>query len=165
MAAYLLLALGQLAGLLFIPFGLPGTWVQVGTILLYAVLTDFGTVGWVTIGVAALIAIVAEVVEFLLGGSFARRYGGGKRAMWGAILGGTVGAIVGLPLPIVGSLIGSFVGSFAGALMAELTAESGLTTALRTGWGALLGRLAAVAAKSAMGVAIAVLALFSALSS
>jgi hypothetical protein len=41
---------------------------------------------------------------------------------------------------------------------------SDASTAVRAGWGALLGRAAATAAKTAVGVVIAVVALFAAIS-
>ena len=48
---YALLALALIAGLLLVPFGLPGTWVQVLGVAGYGALTDFRTVGWVAIAV------------------------------------------------------------------------------------------------------------------
>ncbi|MDP9349430.1 MAG: DUF456 domain-containing protein, partial [Gemmatimonadota bacterium] len=90
--AYLLLAVAQVAGILLIPFGLPGTWLQVAALGVFAYSTGFTIVGWVPLVVVTLLAAGAEVVELLLGGSFARRYGGGRRAAWGAIIGGVVGA-------------------------------------------------------------------------
>ena len=159
---YALLVVAQVAGLLLIPFGLPGLWLQVGSWGVYAYATGLQTVGWVPIVVVVALAGVAEVLEFTLGGKFARRYGGGRRAAWGAILGGIAGAVLGLPVPIIGSVIGSFLGSFAGAMLMELTTQRGMQPALRTGWGALLGRLAAVAVKSGLGVAVALVALVTA---
>jgi uncharacterized protein YqgC (DUF456 family) len=147
--AYGLLALSQLAGLILVPFGLPGTWVQVLGVVGYGFATDFRTVGWATITFVLVLAAVGEVVEFALGGRYARKYGGSRRAAWGAILGGIVGAFVGVPIFLIGSVIGAFVGAFAGA-------------ALRVGWGAFVGRMVATAAKSAIGVAIAAVALLSA---
>ena len=161
--AYALLLLAQVAGLLLIPFGLPGTWVQVGAVAAFAALTDFATVGWMTITLVAVLAIVGEVVEFSLGGRYARKYGGSRRAAWGAILGGLVGAFVGVPIFLVGSVIGAFVGAFVGAAVMEWTRSPDHRAALRVGWGAFVGRLVATAAKSAIGVAIAAVALLSAL--
>ena len=160
--AYALLALGQIAGLLMVPLGLPGTWLQVIAIGAYAYATDWRT-GWWVFGIALLMAAAAEVVEFIMGGRFARKYGGSKRAAWGAILGGLVGAVIGTPVPVIGSVIGAFVGAFLGAAALELTAKSELRGAVRVGWGAFLGRLAAAAMKSAVGVLIAAIALVSAI--
>lgn len=162
MIAYLLLALAQLVGLVLIPFGLPGIWVQVLALVAYAFGTGWTTVGWVPVVVAVLLALAAEGIEWVLGGRFARHYGGGRRAMWGAVVGGVVGAFAGIPVPVLGSIIGSFLGSFAGAALMQMT-EGGWRPALRTGWGAFLGRLAAVAVKGWLGAAVAVVALLSAL--
>jgi uncharacterized protein YqgC (DUF456 family) len=161
--AYALLALAQVAGLLLIPFGLPGTWLQVLGLVAFAALTDFQVVGAVPIVTVLALAVVGEVFEFMLGGRYARKYGGSRRAAWGAILGGLVGAVVGVPIFLVGSVIGAFVGAFAGAALMELTRSPDARAAMRVGWGAFVGRLVATAAKSAIGVAIAAVALLSAL--
>jgi len=154
-----------LAGLALIALGLPGLWVMVAAVAAYGWLTAFNGVGLVTIIVVLVLAIIGEVIEAWLGFGLARRYGGSKRAGWGALLGGLVGAIVGVPVPIIGSVIGAFLGSFAGAVIFEYTKTAAAGTAVRAGWGALLGRAAATAAKIAVGVVIAVVALFAALGS
>ena len=160
--AYALLALAQFAGLLMVPLGLPGTWLQVIAIGAYSYATHWRT-GWWIFAIAVALAAVAEVVEFIMGGRFARKYGGSRRAAWGAILGGLIGAFVGIPVPIIGSVIGAFVGAFVGAAALEMTAGAEARGALRVGWGAFLGRLAAAAMKSAVGVLIAAIALVTAL--
>lgn len=157
--AYLLLGVSQIAGLILILFGLPGLWVQVGALALFAWATDFATVGAFPIGVVLFLALVAEVAEFLLAGRYAQRYGGGRRAVWGAILGGIAGAVLGVPVPLIGSVIGAMVGSFAGAALLELTAGKGASPALRAGWGAFLGRVVAVAMKGGLSVVVAVFSL------
>jgi uncharacterized protein YqgC (DUF456 family) len=159
--AYLLLLFAQLAGLLMIPLGLPGTWLQVAAIGAYAYATGWRT-GWLIFAFALVLAAVAEAIEFVMGGRFAQRYGGSRRAAWGAILGGLLGAFVGIPIPIIGSVIGAFVGAFLGAAAMEWTHRKEMGGALRVGWGAFLGRLAAVAMKSTVGAVIAAGALVAA---
>jgi uncharacterized protein YqgC (DUF456 family) len=161
--AYGLLVLAQVAGLLLVPFGLPGTWLQVLGVVTYAFATDFRTIGATTIVMVLALAAVGEVIEFTLGGRYARKYGGSRRAAWGAILGGLVGAFIGVPVFLIGSVIGAFVGAFVGAAALELTRNPEVRGALRVGWGAFVGRLVATAAKSAVAVAIAAVALLSAL--
>ena len=161
--AYTFLVVAQVLGLLLIPFGLPGTWVQVLGLVGFAALTDFTIVGAVPIVAVLVLAVVGEVVEFMLGGRYARKYGGSRRSAWGAILGGLVGAFVGVPIFLVGSVVGAFVGAFAGAALLELTRAPDARAALRVGWGAFVGRMVATAAKSAIGVAIAAVALLTAL--
>lgn len=158
--AYLVLAVAQVVGLLMIPFGLPGIWVQAGALAVFAYLTGFATVGLYALAAVFSLALVAEIAEFLLSGGFARRYGGGRRAAVGAIVGAIAGAVMGVPVPLIGSMIGAMVGAFAGAMLMELTRWRGAGPAIRAGWGALLGWIVAVALKAGVGVVIAVLTLF-----
>ncbi|HKC40992.1 MAG TPA: DUF456 family protein [Gemmatimonadales bacterium] len=151
-----------LVGLALVALGLPGLWLIVAAVIAFGAVTGFKGIGLVTIVVVLVLAIIGEVIEAWLGFGLARRYGGSKRAGWGALLGGLAGAIVGVPVPVIGSVIGAFIGSFAGAMIFEYTKTAAAGTAVRAGWGALLGRAAATAAKTAVGVIIAVVALFAA---
>jgi len=106
------------------------------------------------IGTVAL-AVVAEVFEFTLAGKYARKYGGSKRASWGAVIGGTVGAFVGVPVPIIGPILGAFAGAFLGALVFEYSRGSGAHASTKVATGALIGRVVASALKVAIGLMIA----------
>jgi len=161
--AALLVALCFVGGLILVPLGLPGLWVMVGGVVCYAWLTGFQAVGAATIGVALALAVVGEVLETWLGFGLARRYGGSRRAGWGALAGGIVGALFGVPVPIVGSVIGAFVGAFTGAALFEYSWSGTTAVAVRAGWGAVLGRAAAAATKIALGVVIVVVTTFAAL--
>jgi len=159
-----LLLLGTgLVGLLLIPLGLPGLWVIVLGILGYGWLTDFRTLSVGFIIVIVVLALLAEAFEAWVGFRFAQRYGGSRRAGWGALVGGLAGAIMGVPVPIIGSVIGGFVGAFAGAAVFEYTRVRRLEGSAKAGWGAVLGRAAAVAGKMAVGIVMVVGALFAAL--
>ena len=149
-----------LLGLVLIPLGLPGLWVIVGGILAYGWLTDFRTVGLWTIGLALGLAFLGEAIEWWVGFRYAKRYGGSRRAGWGALLGGIVGAIVGVPVPLIGSVIGAFLGSFVGAVALEYLGSRHAPTAVRAGWGAVLGRAAAAALKTGVGLVIIVIGVF-----
>ena len=159
----LLLAAVLLLSFVMIPFGLPGLWIMVGAALAYQLLLP-GTVGMVTLVGTALLALVAEVLEFTLAGRYARKYGGSRRAGWGAIIGSIVGAIVGVPIPILGSIVGGFVGAFVGAFIAERSRGTELAGSSRVATGALIGRVVAAAMKTAIGVVIAVWVFTAALS-
>lgn len=149
--ALLILGAVLVASLFLIPLGLPGTWVMVGAALAYNAVTGGDAIGWATIVGATVLVFLAEVVEFVLGGRFARRYGGSRRAGWGAILGGLAGAFAGVPVPIVGPMIGALAGSFLGALLFEYTVARDPRIATRAATGALVGRVAAIAVKVAVG--------------
>ena len=159
--AILLLALVEVAGLLMVPLGLPGLWVMMLGLLSYGWFTDFQTVGLWTTTLVLVLAVLGELIETWLGFRFARKYGASKRAAWGALMGGLVGAVIGVPVPVIGSVIGAFVGSFAGAAVFEYTMSAHTGTAVAAGWGAVLGRAAAAAAKIALGIVIGVISVIS----
>ena len=159
----LIMAAAALVGLALIPLGLPGLWVMVGGILVYGWLSDFRSMSVTTIVVILAIAFAGEVIESWLGFRYAKRYGGSGRSGWGALIGGLVGAVVGVPIAVIGSVIGAFIGAFIGAALFELTYSRDAGVATRAGWGAVVGRAAAAAVKVALGVVIAVIGLFAAL--
>ena len=150
-----------LVSLVLIPFGLPGTWIMAGTALGYSLLVP-NSISVFTTVVVALMALVGEIIEFTLTAKYTRKYGGSRRASWGAIIGGMVGAFMGVPVPIVGPVIGAFVGAFAGAFIAQLT-QGSVGDATRVATGALVGRAVAAAMKVGIGLAMAAIILFTAL--
>src|SRR5256885_1347149 len=159
----LLLGACIIFGLVLVLLGLPGLWVMVAGVAGYGWLTGFRSVGVATIAVVLGLAFVGEIIEAWLGFRFARTFGGSRRSAWGALVGGIVGAVMGVPVPIVGSVIGAFLGLFAGAALFEYSLSRTPDTAVRAGWGAVVGRATAAAAKIALGVVIAVLGGFAAL--
>ena len=163
LAVALLVGLG-LIGLIMIPLGLPGLWVMIAGILSYGWLTDFRTVTVLIIAIVVAIAVLGEIIESWLGFRYAKRYGGSTRSGWGALIGGVVGAVIGVPIAIVGSVIGAFIGSFVGAALFEYSHSRQAGVATRAGWGAVVGRAAAAAMKIALGLVIAAIAAFAALS-
>ncbi len=142
--------------LILIVFGLPGLWIMIASAVCYRILVPEQPISWVTIAGITILAVVAEIFEFTLTGKYARKYGGSRRAGWGAIIGGFIGAIVGIPVPIIGSVIGAFAGSFVGAFIAELSGgKAGAGDATRVATGALIGRAVATALKVGIGCTIA----------
>lgn len=158
LALFALVLVGCVA---LIPLGLPGTWLMlVAALALNALVPGAGPVGTGALVGAALVALVGEVLEFGASKRYTERYGGSRRAGWGAIVGGFAGALVGVPVPVVGSVVGAFVGAFAGAYLAERSRVAadgrvGHAPAARVATGALVGRAAGVAIKTGCGVAIA----------
>jgi len=163
--AVVLLVVAVVVGLVLVPLGLPGLWVMVLGVIGFGWLTGFRSVGVGMIGTVLGLAAAGEVIEAWIGFRLARRYGGSRRAGWGAIVGGIVGAVVGVPIPIVGSVIGAFLGSFVGAAVFEYTRSRASGTAVSAGWGAVLGRAAGAALKVALGVVIAFVGLLAVLGS
>jgi uncharacterized protein len=154
--ALLILACVILLSLVLIVLGLPGLWIMVASAVTYNLIVPGDPIGWFTLVAVAVLALVAELIEFTMTGRYARKYGGSRRAGWGAIIGGMVGAFVGFPVPIVGPIIGAFVGSFCGALVAELTGGASAGYATRVAKGALIGRVMSTVLKIGIGFTIGV---------
>jgi len=158
----LLLAAVMFLGLIMIPFGLPGTWIIAAAALGYQLLVP-GTISMFTIVVVFGLAVVGEVLEFSLSAKYTRKYGGSRRASWGAIIGGMIGAFAGVPVPLIGPVLGAFAGAFVGAFIGEFSRAGEGGTATRAATGALIGRAVAAAMKVAIGVGMAALTLFAAM--
>jgi hypothetical protein len=153
-----LLALAVIAmvvALLVIPLGIPGLWIMIG-ILAIAVVGDEVS-PWILLFLVP-VAVLAELAEWAIVAQTSARWGGSRKAFWGAIAGGIAGILVGLPipLPILGPLVAGLLGTFAGAAVVTLWETRTLRSAGRVGCGAVLGRAFAAAAKTAAGVVILV---------
>lgn len=142
--------------LFLVPLGFPGTWLMIGGGVAYSYLVPSASIGTITLIGVTVLALIGEVLEYTVTARYTTRYGGSRRAGWGAIIGGLVGAMMGVPVPVIGSVIGAFVGSFIGALVFEYTRTQEAGTATRVAIGALIGRVAATALKVALGCVMAV---------
>jgi hypothetical protein len=151
----LLLGVVVAGSLLVIPLGLPGTWVIAAAAVMYRIFVPTGGIGWFTVICVAVLAALGAAADLALAGRYARKYGGSRRAGWGAVIGGLVGAFIGIPVPIVGPVLGAFVGAFVGALALELTAGTGGVNATRVATGALIGRAIGAAINVAIGLTMA----------
>ncbi len=151
---FLVLLAAVLGGLVMIPLGLPGIWLMLVVGVGHRLLMSPPTISWLTLGALTIIAVGAEWLEFSVAGKYTKKYGGSKRAAWGAIAGGLVGAFVGIPVPVIGSVIGAFAGAFIGAMIGEYSVEKNHGKATRAATGALVGRAVATALKSVAGCVI-----------
>jgi uncharacterized protein len=140
--------------LLLIPLGVPGLWIMLAVL---GVGAWYHVVGYTVLAVCIVLAICAELIEWVIIRKFNIRYGGSRLAFWGAIAGGIAGVIIGVPVPIVGSIVAGFVGSFIGAAAATYYETKQLESATRVGFGIMMGKMWAAFTKVAAGVAILVL--------
>lgn len=159
----LIIAVAALLALPLTALGLPGAWALLAGVSLWKSFDPALALSWTGIGIAFSLAVVAELIELGLASRYTARYGGSRRAGWGAIIGGIVGAIVGVPIPVLGSIVGSFLGAFIGAFAAEYTLAQRHDHAGRVAWGALVGRVLATGAKVALGVVLSVVLVLDAL--
>ncbi len=163
MSPALLVAIASVLCLPLTAVGLPGSWLLLAGVGIWKSVDPSAPISWAGFGIAFALATIAEVIEFGLASRYTAKYGGSRRAGWGALIGGIAGAIVGVPIPIIGSILGSFAGAFLGALVAEYTHRQEGTQAGRVAWGALVGRVFATGAKVALGVMLSVILVLDAL--
>lgn len=153
----MLIALGiavMALSLFLIPLGLPGHWIMIGVL---GVAAYFGELGLATLLPMLALAVGAECAEWIVVKRLSRRYGGSRRAFWGAMVGGLAGALlIGAPVPLVGPVLAGLLGAAVGGAGVTLWETRRLGSAARVGWGVALGWGLAAALKTAFGVAILV---------
>jgi uncharacterized protein YqgC (DUF456 family) len=156
----LLLFAGMIFGLVSIPFGLPGTVIIFGSILIFALVTHFHAgIGIPFLVVLFALTVVSETADNWLSAVGARRHGASRTSLWLSFVGGIAGAImIGAPLAIalgpLGPVAGGFVGAFVLVVAYELYLRRNLALALQAGWGMLLGRMAGIVLKVIIAVAM-----------
>jgi uncharacterized protein YqgC (DUF456 family) len=141
--------------LLSTTLGFPGNWLLVGVALVIALVTKFSAMTWPYLLVCVGLAAVGEILESILGAVIVGRRGGGRWAIGGSVVGGFAGVVLGAGVvPPLGSVLLGFVGAFAGAVAGEYTQNRRVDPALRIGLWSVVGRVAAVTAKLAVGCGI-----------
>ena len=144
------------AGLILDLVGLFGNWIILAGLGAMWALTGFTHFGWLGIGGLAGLAVLGEVLETVLAGYGAKRFGGSKGAMVAALVGCLAGSVAGTPvLPIIGTLLGACAGAFVAAALYEyLQHEKEVHAALWTGLGAAAGKIGGIFAKLFCGLAM-----------
>jgi uncharacterized protein YqgC (DUF456 family) len=138
------LTVAGLAGMV-LPF-LPGAPVLFLGLVFAAWAEEFRYVGVWTLLILACMAGLTYLVEIAASALGAKRYGGSRRAMVGAAIGGIVGLFLGIP--------GILLGPFIGAILGELSLRRGLDQAGRAGFGTVVGMAVGLAGKLAIGIAM-----------
>jgi len=152
--------LAVLLGLALDMLGLFGNWIILLAVGAAAAITGFEHFGGWTLPVLLLLAALGEVVEAISAGAGTARFGGGKGAMLSAIAGTLVGAALGTPfMPILGTILGACIGAFVFAGLYEvLVSRRRIEEAARAGFGAALGKIAGMFAKTLVGFAMLLVA-------
>lgn len=152
LAFYLLFSL---AGLISLIFGLPGNFVILGASMLFGWYGGFQEITVKIIIILIVLALAGELIEFLLGILGSKKYESSNRAVVGSIIFGIIGAVMGAPFFFgIGAVVGAFAGAFAGAIIVELSQGKKMDEALKSGWGAFIGRVAGTISKGAVGIAM-----------
>ena len=147
---------------------LPGNWGIVLATALFAALVRIDSepgIDWRVVGGVAVLALIAEILEFAAGAAGAAKRGGSRRGMVlaiaGAMLGSLCGAFIGVPIPIVGSMLGALGGGAAGAFGGAYVGEAwkGRTSdeMLAISKAALVGRVLGTVGKLVAGMVMVVI--------
>ena len=145
-------ALLWVVAVVFIALGIAGLVIPAlpGPILIFVGLfvaawaENFEYVGAFMLVLLAMFAALAYALDFVAAALGARRYGASAGAAIGALVGALVGIFFGLP--------GLILGPFIGAVLGQLSAAPELRQAVRAGWGAWVGLVIGIAAKTAFAV-------------
>jgi len=144
-------------------FTLPGNWMMVVAVAVFAALIDEDGsigIGWpVVFGLFAM-ALVGELIELGSGAVGAARAGGSKRgavlAVFGSMVGSLAGAFALIPIPVVGPvigiLLGASVGALGGAMLGEWWKGRDLEESWQVGHNAFWGRLLGTLGKTTVGL-------------
>ena len=145
--------------------GLPGVTLIFLSALVYAIITDFRTVGAAILLVLFIFAAIAFVADFVATSYGARRFGASNWGTVGGAVGGIAGALIGLLFLGIGSLFGLILGTIAGVFLGEYlkrtrqdrqepgSAGSDWRRASHAAGGVLVGYLAAAIIQGLLGLA------------
>lgn len=151
-------------------FGLPGNWISVAVLALYAWLgPQEGRIalGYYAVCAAFIAALIGELIEFAAGAFGAKRAGASRRATLYAVVGSMIGAIsgavIGIPVPVIGSILAAVLFGGLGAAVGAMYGEWSDGRAWRESWtighAAFWGRTFGVFGKISFGFVIVVIAL------
>lgn len=150
--------------------GLPGVTLIFLSAFVYALLTDFRTVGAAVLVVLFVFAAIAFVTDFVATSYGARRFGASNWGTVGGAVGGIAGALIGLLFLGIGSLFGLILGTIAGVFIGEYLrrerygdreeqdpAEPDWHRASRAAGGVIIGYLASSVVQGFLGLASVVI--------
>lgn len=150
---YIVAAIFALTGLILTILNFPGIWfVYISTVIL-AFYSGFEEISPLLLIILFFVAILSTFIDNIVVALGAKKMGGSKWGMLGAILGGIFGFII-------GNLIGFILGPLIGATLFELVfADKDLNESLRAGVGSFLGVLVSIILKTGANIVIIVFVL------
>lgn len=141
---------------IIILIGLAGTVLPVlpGVVILWVGLIIYklwvpADLTWTFIFINGLLALIAQILDFVMSYYGARKFGATWRGGVGALIGAIVGPFVMTPL------LGIILGPVIGAVIGELTARRTMKESGKAGFGTIVGAVLASAMKLAIAVIMA----------
>lgn len=152
--AFVVFIILSLAGLLgiFIP-ALPDTILIFAGGLIYAIVTKFESVSYITIIILGTLSALSYLLDFISSVWGAKKFGASKTGVYGSVIGGIVGFFA-------FSILGLLVGAVLGTIIAEIYfARKKYEDALKAGLGVLAGVIFSAILKTIIAIAMIVLVL------
>ena len=141
------------AGLFLVFIGLPGNFFILLLSTALAWYYKFKIINLNILIVLLVLALLGELMEFVLGIIGSKRKKSSNQAILGSIIFSIIGAIIFSPFLFgIGAVIGAFAGAFFGAFLVEYIKQKNVTVAYQSGIGAFLGKLGGTLAKSVIGI-------------
>jgi len=138
-----LAALLVIAGVIFTVLPpLPGVALVLAGLVLAAWSEGFEHVGFISLVIMAVLAVLSYVVDFIASALGAKKTGASPQAIWGAALGALFGVFFGLP--------GILLGPFIGAMAVQYLQDRDMMQAGKVGVGAWIGMAVGTALKLAL---------------
>lgn len=145
----------MLLSLMLIFLSLPGNWCILILAGCWGFFFNSPQLGWQFFVLLVGLACFGELVEFMAGHFGAKRYGGSNKGSIGGMIGAVVGAILGAPFFFgLGALPGALAGSFAGTFIVETGCGMQGNAAVKTAYGATLGRFGGFVVKLGIGISM-----------
>ena len=116
----------------------PGIPLVFAGLVLLAWAENFAYVGWITLALLGLLALLSSGIDFLAAALGAKKFGASPRAVTGAALGAVAGLFFGLPGIVLGPFVGAVIGEFSRRASATAAAQAGVGATLGLLFGALL---------------------------
>ena len=138
---------------------LPGLWLMLAFAAGYAWMTHAQLIGPTTLIILFGLALIAEVFETLATASGAKVAGASKTAMVLAMAGAVAGGLFFtlIPIPVISTIVGVCFGAFTGAVLGEKFRGRSDEQSLKSGVGAVVGRLMGTLLKLFFGMAMLLL--------
>lgn len=114
--AYILIAIGVAGAVIPV---LPGPMLIWAGAFVWAWADGFTRIGWGTLIVLGILALVAWGSDLFLSTVMSRRAGASWKAILGAIAGGIIGAALLSALPLLGTVLGAILGAMLGMWLVE----------------------------------------------
>ena len=145
-------------------FNLPGNFVILGLSVLLGWYDSFENINIKIVVILVALALLGELVEFLVGVIGAKKYNTSNKAIIVSIIFGIAGGILFAPLFLgFGALLGAFCGAYIGALLVELLNGKSFNNSLNSAWGVFLGKIGGTFSKIIIGVIMIIITMKSAL--